>query len=32
LTYNILGILAGCIIAIIFFRKISFMVVAAFPR
>ncbi len=28
LTYNILGILAGCIIAIIFFRKISFMVVA----
>jgi predicted RND superfamily exporter protein len=31
LTYNLLGILAGCIIAIIFFRKISFMVVAAFP-
>src|SRR6201987_4192322 len=31
LTYNILGILAGCIIAIIFFRKISFMVAAAFP-
>jgi uncharacterized protein len=31
LTYNILGILAGCIIAIVFFRKISFMVVAAFP-
>jgi predicted RND superfamily exporter protein len=31
LTYNILGILAGCIIAIIFFRKISFMVCAAFP-
>src|SRR3954449_9979998 len=31
LTYNALGILAGCIIAIIFFRKISFMVVAAFP-
>src|ERR1700686_5663393 len=26
LTYNILGILAGCIIAIVFFRKISFMV------
>jgi len=25
LTYNILGILAGCIIAIIFFRKWSFM-------
>src|SRR6201991_5091838 len=31
LTYNILGILAGCIIAIIFFRKISFMICAAFP-
>src|SRR4030081_1089972 len=31
LTYNILGILAGCIIAIIFFRKISFMVVAPLP-
>jgi uncharacterized protein len=31
LTYNVLGILAGCIIAVIFFRKISFMVVAAFP-
>src|SRR5205814_2384751 len=31
LTYTVLGILAGCIIAIIFFRKISFMVVAAFP-
>src|ERR1700726_4227103 len=31
LTYNVLGILAGCIIPIIFFRKISFMVVAAFP-
>src|ERR1700733_8883092 len=31
LTYNILGILAGCIIAIIFFRKWSFMIVAAGP-
>src|SRR2546421_4931347 len=31
LTYNILGIVAGCIIAIVFFRKISFMIVAAFP-
>jgi predicted RND superfamily exporter protein len=31
LTYNVLGILAGCIIAIIFFRKVSFMVAAAFP-
>jgi hypothetical protein len=32
LTYNILGILAGCIIAIIFFRKISFMIIAAARR
>jgi predicted RND superfamily exporter protein len=31
LIYNIAGILAGCIIAIIFFRKVSFMIVAAFP-
>jgi len=31
LMYNVAGILAGCIIAIIFFRKISFMIVAAFP-
>src|SRR6201992_1428608 len=31
LTYNILGVLAGCIIAIIFFPHISFMGVAAFP-
>jgi hypothetical protein len=31
LTYNILGILAGCLIAIIFFRKVSFMIAAAFP-
>ncbi len=31
LTYNIAGILAGCIIAIIFFRRVSFMIVAAFP-
>ncbi|WP_022724140.1 RND family transporter [Rhodopseudomonas sp. B29] len=31
LIYNIAGILAGCVIAILFFRKISFMVVAAFP-
>lgn len=31
LTYNVAGILAGCIIAIIFFRRISFMIVAAFP-
>ncbi|KIZ44872.1 MULTISPECIES: MMPL family transporter [Rhodopseudomonas] len=31
LIYNIAGILAGCLIAILFFRKVSFMVVAAFP-
>ncbi|MGN6310736.1 MAG: efflux RND transporter permease subunit [Xanthobacteraceae bacterium] len=31
LMYNIAGILAGCLIAIVFFRKISFMIVAAFP-
>src|SRR6201986_714155 len=31
LPSNTLGSLAGCIIAIIFFRRISFMVVAPFP-
>ena len=31
LIYNVAGILAGCLIAILFFRKISFMIVAAFP-
>lgn len=31
LIYNVAGVLAGCIIAILFFRKVSFMVVAAFP-
>src|SRR5260370_2526329 len=31
LIYNIAGILAGCLIAILFFRKLSFMIVAAFP-
>src|ERR1700743_271343 len=31
LTYNVLGIPCGCLSTIIFFRKISFMVVAAFP-
>jgi predicted RND superfamily exporter protein len=31
MIYNLAGILAGCLIAILFFRKISFMVVAAFP-
>src|SRR4030081_1812891 len=31
LTYNVLGIFAGCIIGILFFRKVSFMIVASFP-
>ncbi len=31
LIYNTLGFLAGCLIAIIFFRRVSFMVVAAGP-
>ena len=31
LIYNVAGILAGCLIAIVFFRKVSFMIVAAFP-
>jgi len=31
MTYNIAGVLAGCLIAIVFFRRISFMVTAAFP-
>src|SRR6195256_5816711 len=31
LIYNIGGILAGCLIGIVFFRKVSFMIVAAFP-
>src|SRR6201994_3798401 len=31
LTYNVAGVLAGCIIAIVFFRRLSFMVIAAFP-
>src|ERR1700694_380850 len=31
LIYNIAGVLAGCLIAILFFRKVSFMIVAAFP-
>src|SRR6201746_1509898 len=32
LIYNVAGILAGCLIAILFFRKVSFMIVAGFPR
>ena len=31
ITYNVAGVLAGCLIAIAFFRKISFMIIAAFP-
>ncbi|GAB1715604.1 MAG: putative RND superfamily transporter [Nitrobacter sp.] len=31
IIYNVAGILAGCLIAIVFFRKVSFMIVAAFP-
>src|SRR4030081_1568178 len=31
LIYNVAGILAGCLLAIRFFRKVSFMIVAAFP-
>jgi predicted RND superfamily exporter protein len=31
IIYNVAGILAGCLIAILFFRKVSFMIVAAFP-
>ncbi|HEU4804797.1 MAG TPA: MMPL family transporter [Nitrobacter sp.] len=31
IIYNAAGILAGCLIAIVFFRKVSFMVAAAFP-
>jgi predicted RND superfamily exporter protein len=31
LVYNSLGFLAGCLIAVIFFRRLSFMVIAAAP-
>jgi predicted RND superfamily exporter protein len=31
IVYNALGLLAGCAIAILFFRRISFMIVAAAP-
>lgn len=31
IIYNLAGVIAGCVIAIIFFRRISFMVMAAFP-
>jgi predicted RND superfamily exporter protein len=29
--YNIIGFVAGCVIAILFFRRISFMIIAAAP-
>ena len=31
ITYNLIGFVAGCLIAILFFRRISFMLVAAAP-
>ena len=31
LVYNLMGFLAGCAIAILFFRRVSFMIVAAAP-
>ena len=31
LVYNAIGFLAGCLIAIVFFRRVSFMIVAAGP-
>lgn len=31
IIYNVAGVLAGCLIAIVFFRRVSFMVIAAFP-
>jgi uncharacterized protein len=31
LIYNALGFIAGCVVAILFFRRISFMVIAAGP-
>ena len=31
ITYNLIGFVAGCLIAILFFKRISFMLVAAAP-
>ena len=31
LVYNALGFLAGCLIAVLFFRRVSFMIIAAAP-
>ncbi|MEJ0011790.1 MAG: MMPL family transporter [Bauldia sp.] len=30
-VYNLLGFIAGCVIAVIFFRRVSFMLIAAAP-
>ena len=30
-TYNLIGFIAGCVVAILFFRRVSFMLVAAAP-
>jgi predicted RND superfamily exporter protein len=30
-VYNLIGFIAGCIIAVIFFRRLSFMIIAAAP-
>ena len=31
LFYNVIGFIAGCLIAIVFFRRVSFMIIAAAP-
>src|SRR5919199_6470581 len=31
LIYNVVGFVAGCVIAILFFRRVSFMIIAAAP-
>src|SRR5262249_56897905 len=31
ITYSVAGVPAGCLIAIAFFRRVSFMIIAAFP-
>ncbi len=31
IIYNLIGFIAGCIIAVIFFRRLSFMIIAAAP-
>ena len=32
LIYNAIGFMAGCLIAIMFFRRVSFMIIAAARR